>query len=82
MHVVCIARLLIRRRCYASKRCTCVGSVVRITFAAFHVMPACMLEYMCAACVSCVCVCASLCVIEWVRTMHVHVCARVCTYER
>ena len=41
-------------------------------------MPACMLEYMSAACVSCVCVCASLCVIEWVWTMHVHVCARVC----
>ena len=41
--------------------------------AAFHVMPVCMLEYMCAACVFWVCVCASLCVIEWVRTIHVHV---------
>ena len=39
-------------------------------------------SFMCAACVFWVCVCASLCVIEWVRTMHVHVCARVCTYER
>ena len=29
MHVVCMARL-IRRGCYASKRCTCVSSVVRL----------------------------------------------------
>ena len=30
MHVVCMARL-IRRGCYASKRCTCVSSVVRLS---------------------------------------------------
>ena len=53
MHVVCMARL-IRRGCYASKRCTCVSSVVRhSTQAGSLSCDACMYAgvHMCGMCV-------------------------------
>ena len=53
MHVVCMARL-IRRGCYASKRCTCVSSVVRLsTYPGSLSCDACMYAgvHVCGMCV-------------------------------